>query len=1003
MPTWRERWKTLEDEEKYHRGKYLSGSRLENIFDILRTGEYAAGGYILRQRQLKEYVDTERAAGRQPSVVEVYKRMFGAITEGTRHGVKHRISPSAVLEVEGFWTGLAMDIVFDPTTYTGYGLLKLARVGKKAIPQTISHTLGEAFVPGYWMKQLPAGYGGYFDDYLDWVLRKKGAAGQAFHELKEMAQPFRKRGEEIARSIEKGISTGDTALDKYIDEVIRPHIASMREAEITRGIGVGEVMGYVPHILTKKGERFVERMGGMPEVWRYYSQKVRAPYAKERTLEGTIAEINKGFGFEFFESNFWRAMAVRTQKHTADIYTADWFKHVQEEYGISELGARAGIDFVESAHPQIKKLLPTRISQHLEEMVEEPATGFMAAMGRKHDYGMTWWKRGVTVGFGVLIHPAFFIRNVYSGVYQNWLRTGMFSPVNYYRGVQARLGKGTFETLERGKISGAEMQDILREQSVMGQPGMMDVMLEDVWERNLWQKLRDVPSWFMTETENLVRIPEFIKLAEKMTLKEARDITYETHFAYMPEFHTKFEMQVAKRAFPFYTWMSRNIPFQIERTLAQPGKLGGVGKFQQQLIEHYGMEEEFERRTEWQRNMFLIPNVFKGGKGWIGVGLPFLDLTTDIGDLYFALSPLKLIPELGYIEQDWGSREYRTKKQLRAIKRAAEGRYGTTARRLARTEENLDRLMYLSAMPTYDIAPEDVRTEFEAMRWKEPHPTKAQEYAAWIAAGAPKAFRIKTLEAPPGGMVGLAEAMPEPKWWEVWKPPPERPSHRFELLALTEEVYEASRGFKPSPKQLKYIRTGLETTFPELSALESPAQTVLRDALRRAYELPGSREARYTEMVAEWRAFKSGEMQLEYPTEEQRIESWRRAGAPEKYIQKIYRDELGKLLGVSTFTPEEIEEMGAFKPSEAQMKWAFRDTRKIIPKEQFKLWAQEHEAELLRKEELEEQLQEELTSLRTIKIRKGRDIPAALKIGGIDKLMARRRELEDMLGMGVDR
>lgn len=1018
MPTQRERIQTLEDEEKYHRGKYLSGSRLEDIFDILRTGEYAAGGYILRMRQLKEYVDAERREGRDPTATGVYKRLFGAITEGTRYGVKHRISPSAALEVEGFWSGLAVDIAYDPTTYTGLGLWKLAKAGKKAIPEVaakvgigktvtgVGQVLGEAFVPGYWMKQLPGAYSGYFDDYLDWVLRKKGAGAQAFHELKALAQPFKRQGEEITRSIEKGISTGDVALDKYIDEVIRPHIATMREAEVTRGIGVGEVMGYVPHILTKKGERFIEQMGGMPEVWKYYAQKVRAPYAKERTLEGTIEEINKGFGFEFFESNFWRAMAVRTQKHTADIYTADWFKHAQEEYGISELGVRAGIDFVESAHPQIKKLLPTRISQHLEEMVEEPATGFMAALGRKHDYGMTWWKRGVTVGFGVLIHPAFFVRNVYSGVYQNWLRTGMFSPADYYRGVQARLGKGTFETLERGKISGAEMQDILREQSVMGQPGMMDVMLENVWERNLWQKLRDVPSWFMTETENLVRIPEFVKLAKMKSLSEARDIVYETHFAYLPEFHTKFEMQYAKRAFPFYTWMSRDIPFQIKRTLEQPSKLGGVGKVQQKLIEKYGMEEEYERRTEWQRNMFLIPNIFKRGadKGWIGVGLPFLDLTTDLGDLYFALSPLKIIPELGYIEQDWGSREYRTKKQESAIRRLAEGRYGTTARRLGRTEDNIDRLMYLAAMPTYEMAPEDIRTKFEAARWSDPHPTKEQEYAAWVAAGGPEGFHIKTLAAPPGGMVGIAAATPQPKWWEVWKKPPEEPEPpKIELLALTKELYEASKGFKPSPKQLKYILTGIETTFPELSVLESPMQTVLNDTLRRAYELPGSREARYGELVAEWNAFKAGEMQLEYPTEEQRIESWRRAGAPEKYIQKLYRDELGKLIGVSTFTPEEIEEMGAFTPSEAQAKWAFRDTRKMLPKEQFKVWAQEHEAELRSKEELEEQLQEELASLSTIKIRKGRDISEALKIGGTGKLMARRRELEDMLGMGVDR
>jgi hypothetical protein len=996
MSTWQERFETLEDEEKYYRGKYLGGSRLEAIFDVLRTGEYAYGGYILRQRQLKEYADKAREEakreGRGPTLTEfyeVYKRFGGAIVEGPVHGIKHRISPSAVLEVEGFWSSLATDIAFDPTTYTGFGLWKLAKGAKKAIPEAaakvgvgptvtgIGQVLGEAFVPGYWMKKLPGKHAEYFDDYLDWVLRKRGAAEQAFHELKVMAKPHKRSGADITRYIESGISTGDTALNKYIDDVIKPHTASMREVELTRGIDVGEVAGYVHHAITKEGQKFVKRMGGMEEVWKYYAQKVRAPYAKERTLGGTIAEVNKEFGFKFFEEDFWKATAKRTQKHVGDIYTADWFRQVQTKYGIDKLedAGRLGIDFVESAHPQIKRLLPDPIAKHLEEMVEEPAQGFMPALGRKHDVAMTWWKRAVTVGFGVAIHPAFFARNVYSGVYQNWLRTGLWNPADYYRGIQARLGKGTFETAERGKISGAEMQDILREQSIMGQPGMMDVMLEDVWERNLYEKIRDVPSWFMTETENLVRIPEFVRLAKTKTLQEARDITYETHFAYLPEFHTKFEMQYAKRGFPFYTWMSRDIPFQIKQTLKQPSKLGGVGKVQQQLIEKYGMEEEYERRTEWQRNMFLIPNIFKRGedKGWIGLGMPFLDLTTDLGDLYFALSPLKLIPELGYIEQDWGSREYRTEKQKRAIRRLAEGRYGTTARRLKRTEGDFEKAMYLAGMPTYDVAPKDIKTAFEAARYHKPSPTKEQEYAAWVAAGGPGGFHIKSL---PGG----------------------------ERLALPHELYEAAKGFKPTEKQLHYILTGLKTALPELSALESPMQTVLGDALRRAYEFPGSREARYEELVAEWRAFKAGEMQLEYPTEAQRMASWRRAGlAPgQKYKQRIYRDALGKLIGTATYTPDEIEAMGSWTPSETEAEWAFRETRKIAPKEQLKRWAQEHKDELLQEEALEEERREELAEIRANYAVKG-EIPLHQRAGGGDARRRRRRELEEMLGVGVDR
>ena len=264
-------------------------------------------------------------------------------------------------------------------------------------------------------------------------------------------------------------------------------------------------------------------------------------------------------------------------------------------------------------------------------------------------------------------------------------------------------------------------------------------------------------------------------------------------------------------------------------------------------------------------------------------------------------------------------------------------------------------------MPTHEDA-------FDEARWKERRPTRWEEYVTWVAAGQPEDF--------------------------ITKPMPDG-----ELLALTKEVYEASQGFEPTAEQLRYIRTGLKTPYPKLLPLESPMQGMIRDALRRVDEPPGAWEARYKELVDEWDAFKSGEMQLEHPTQEQRIKSWRRAGAPEKYLQKIYRDELGKLLGVGTYTPEELEEMGGFTPSETQAEWAFRSTRKMTPIKQFKVWAEEYKTQ----QEQEHKTQEELTRIAIgapIKRQKHDPIPLELTM---TTRRARRKELEEMLGEGVDR
>ena len=245
---------------------------------------------------------------------------------------------------------------------------------------------------------------------------------------------------------------------------------------------------------------------------------------------------------------------------------------------------------------------------------------------------------------------------------------------------------------------------------------------------------------------------------------------------------------------------------------------------------------------------------------------------------------------------------------------------------------------------------------YDTAQWRDPTATIEQKEAAWIAAGEPFNFRTKTIQTSP----------------------------TMEILALTKEEYQAAQGFKPTPSQLDYILIGDKSS-----------------AFLIGKEIPESREARYKELVDEWKAFEAGKARLEHPTKEQEMESWRRAGlAPgQKYTQKIYRDELGKLLGVGTYTPEELEEMGGFTPSETQAEWAFRSTRKMTPIKQFKVWAEEYKTQ----QEQEHKTQEELTRIAIgapIKRQKHDPIPLELTM---TTRRARRKELEEMLGEGVDR
>lgn len=1484
---WMSRYGTVEDEESYWGGKYLSGGKLADLFDLLRTGEYAIGGILLRHRQRKDASVMERILG---------ESAIGK-TEAAMYGIKHRISPSAALEIEGFWAGLAADIFLDPTTYLSGGTAAVPKIGAKVAPKIlaklgvkaggtvaikkggtevleamvksgrysldeaekiliewmlkhpddatkwmhkgglrwmgetivhgkyferaadvitglphigkpvgqvggvaargyryveqlpfravraaarpvvrashlvslpISHGVsriadwtGRAFTLGYEQKRLGDMGVRYIRDYLDMVHRKKGAQAQAFHELKEMAGGYKKRGKEITKYIEEGVSTGDEAFDDFIESIVKPHAEKMRLGEVERGIDVGELTSYVPHVLTKLGKKRLKQFGSIPDVYTFYGQKVRAHYAEARDIPGTIEEINEQLSVKFFEGDYWKAVVQREQKHIEDVYTADWFKHVQKEYGIErpitdvkqvlkgytdvpetlmlradtgidefieeefervsfppfnikdvsrikpfeelrritkelreeldiekitaktgvlptasikkfigsektklfkgtykssirkvkeledivstyrdvygdaakreewigahrgvlsgmkiapyesgavekyvsqeisrithelteipiakiaeervlktaemrnvdelrkwedefieklgrpemftslftkkrgepiykEIVKRAtsateeGIDYTLAKHPQLReKLLPDKIAKHLEEMIEsEPTTELGKALhgiGKVWGSAQTWFKRSVTTGFGPFLHTAFFGRNVLGGAFQN-IMAGVAHPKAYARGMQARMGWETpewasklglwpekFKTFEFGEVSAKEIQDIARRGDIFGQPGMTDIEVEKLWHRTSYEFLRDLPGMAMAATEDFVRMPLFTKRLETMSAKQARDETFKYHFAYDPEFATKFENEIMKRVVTFYTWPRRSVPLAAEYTAQKPGLIGAVGKVRDRLFDYYGIrvadededipmpeppshelppgfealpgdaqaivtsikdqkrplgttadeaanledatryvpvtrspdgkvsqvfdikEDRVIQLTEWQQNTYTIPNVFTGGEDLMVLDLPFTDLTMGTGDVFFALSPFIKAPiEYGRIESGYGSDEYKREQKWELAKSLFGQRYVKTAEKLEEKETTLEKALYMAGAPTYEFVEPKVREEaFEAMRWGEPRPTKEQEVEAWIMAGMPEGFRIKTIAGTAGGPRGVKEkkelstfewAKRKVLFWEDFPEEPEEPTGEFALLALTEDVYERARTFKLTEEEKQYVFT--------------PAEI----------EPSGAREARYTELLEEWEEFKAGEATIEAAGKERLMESWRRAGEPEKYVQKIYRDEIGKLIGVSTYTPEEIEEMKGFRPSEAQLEWAFRETREILPKEQLKIWKEieeeigfrptdaqmdwatttdwlsvggvrkemtfDEQMEHFSKEHIAEQEQDRLMRKELIELRED-PLGKTRSEKGVSVLLTdmqarqninvrrdRMEEIEDLLGVGVDR
>lgn len=73
---------------------------------------------------------------------------------------------------------------------------------------------------------------------------------------------------------------------------------------------------------------------------------------------------------------------------------------------------------------------------------------------------------------------------------------------------------------------------------------------------------------------------------------------------------TEFERQFMRRLMPFYVYTSRNLPIQIRRLAARPGKLASYEKVRQELAEAAGLPEDWERDllpTDQERLPFPIP------------------------------------------------------------------------------------------------------------------------------------------------------------------------------------------------------------------------------------------------------------------------------------------------------------------------------------------------------------------------------------------------------------
>lgn len=532
---------------------------------------------------------------------------------------------------------------------------------------------GKAFVPFKNIKDLPGRVGEeYVDKFSQFTKATRSEVGKAADEAIELGKTARKElgkdaGTRVGRliegmtdlpakaadGVEQVAAKGNSVIDNIISHIQGEH-KRFASIEKEKGLLSTELPDYLRHYLTPEGRDFLQKNSDVADEL-VGKMRVSTPFAKARTLDDTIDNINKYFrrthGVRLFEQDAFKAFGARKAEHIRAVNTYDFLTDVGKQFGkqgevvtkeirnpvtgkmmIKETVKPVfenGIRYVESTVPQLKGvLLPDQIVKHVEETYkvltnDEATKGFL----KLYDKVLGFWKGSVTGWF-----PAFHIRNSIGGIFNNFI-AGVKNPARYLQADQiVRGSKGSITTTLGTKYTYQQIKEMTERLGVVGQPGYLDVMREvekDIGKSPVG-KLMDLPKGAMEITENRLRLPLFIdRLIKGDAPEDAAKAVFQFHFDYAPEGLAKFEQNIMKRLMPFYRWTRGNIPLQLEQMAKQPGKYAALGKFVENLqVDKEKAKEEFQYLPPYMREGLPVRLGEKDGfsQYLYGLGLPVEDI-----------------------------------------------------------------------------------------------------------------------------------------------------------------------------------------------------------------------------------------------------------------------------------------------------------------------------------------------------------------------------------------
>lgn len=610
-----------------------------------------------------------------------------------------------------FIAGTALDIGLDPLTYipggqiakglqfagrpvvSSYRALENAAPKIRMFREGVQDAFGRAFVPDY---KLGEDLYGRADDT---ILRAKQAAENDIRfrteeSMKNVADAAKlaggiDTGTDVGRIMESGLRqfdeagneiprpprelSSDPAIQQAAQNLMQSN-AELREWARSNGIPVGELEGYMRHVLSREERKLREMRRAIPvDRGNFGAGQPDKKVLNPRKIPGSVEDINEQMGRTFFEPNAFFSTAIG-QKRLIEYANAARFRRevlsnpnfaIKYEKGMEvpknavvidtnnykflpddagELTDEIGGEYI------VTKSVKTALDRYKKLTSDEGINGFLKA----YDALQSGWKRLAL--FSVPYH----LRNDIGAKFNNWVGGMNTADLVKY---SAEADKDVYNAVIKGQES-----DLYREfrQQGLGHSGLSAVEFarrgeepEEAIRRTIEKRsqfdntlkgrlkaeakqLKNPLNAFQTSQEfgqfidqtNRFALYKWAREKKGMTPEQAAKKVREVQFDYTQL--TPLEREFFTRIIPFYRWMRNNLPFQIRQFINDPRKYANANKIRLNAQEAAGIEDE--NVPDWMKQSFAIP--VYGDQSGSG---KFLGLNLPVGDITKLSDPLKMI------------------------------------------------------------------------------------------------------------------------------------------------------------------------------------------------------------------------------------------------------------------------------------------------------------------------------------------------------------------------